>query len=184
VNGSKVRIGQLASLLGIATSAIRYYEESSLLGPGERTEAGYRLFGPEAFGRVQFIQRAKALGLSLEEIRRLVDGPHTDSERERDALRHVVAHKIAETTSRIKELETLSVELEALYTRLLRQPAPDCGHLGDCGCWLPTREEVMVMTDEIASCDGCAADCGCAEGEPCDCSDCSCAKVISTGVSE
>ena len=106
-----------------------------------------------------------------------MDGPHADSERERDALRHVVAHKIAETTSRIKELETLSAELEGLYTRLLRQPAPDCGHLGDCGCWLPTREEVMVMSEEIASCDGCASDCVCAEGEPCDCSDCSCAKV-------
>ena len=174
---TKLRIGQLASLLGIATSALRYYEEAGLLGPGERSESGYRLFGPEAFGRVQFIQRAKALGLSLEEIRRLVDGPHADSEGERDALRHVVAHKIAETRSRIQELETLDSELQALYTRLIRQPGPDCGHLGDCACWLPNKEEVIVMTEEVSGCAGCACDCVCAEGEPCDCTDCSCAKV-------
>ena len=174
---TKLRIGQLASLLGIATSALRYYEEAGLLGPGERSESGYRLFGPEAFGRVQFIQRAKALGLSLEEIRRLVDRPHADSAGERDALRHVVAHKIAETRSRIQELETLDSELQALYTRLIRQPGPDCGHLGDCACWLPNKEEVIVMTEEVSGCAGCACDCVCAEGEPCDCTDCSCAKV-------
>jgi MerR family transcriptional regulator, copper efflux regulator len=173
----KFKIGQLASQAGIASSALRYYETAGLLGPGERTEAGYRLYEPEALGRLQFIQRAKALGLSLGEIRRLVDGPHSDSESERQALRHVVAHKIAETRSRIGELQFLDTELQELYTRMIRQPGPTCGHLGDCACWLPTQEEVSLMTQEIACCEEpCCAECACEDGKPCDCTDCACSK--------
>ena len=177
VGTTKLRIGQLADRVGMATSALRYYEEAGLLGPGERTESGYRLYGPEALGRVEFIQRAKALGLRLEEIRRLVDGPHADSQAERHALRHLVAHKIAETGSRMEELRRLESELRGLYTRLVRDPGPDCGHVGDCACWLPTTEEVKRMTQEIACCEqACCPECSCTQGEACDCKDCACSN--------
>jgi DNA-binding transcriptional MerR regulator len=38
-----MRIGELAKNTGVATSALRYYEEAGLLSPAVRTEAGYRL---------------------------------------------------------------------------------------------------------------------------------------------
>jgi len=171
----KLRIGQLAAEVGIATSAIRYYEEEGLIGPGQRTAAGYRLYGPEAVGRVQFIQRAKALGLSLGEIRQLVLSRHLDTATERVAVRHLVAHKIAATQARVAELESLKAELEALYVRLLKPPSVACGHIGDCACWLPTEEEVMIMTQEIACCGQlCCPKCSCTAGQPCDCSECPC----------
>jgi MerR family copper efflux transcriptional regulator len=146
---SKLKIGELSGRVGVAKSALRFYESAGLLGPSERTPAGYRIYGPEALGRVQFIQRAKALGLSLDEIRRLVDRQHDDSDAERQALRHVVAHKIAKTRSRIDELKTLELELQSLYTRLHRNAT--CGHLGDCWCWLPTEEEAKLMADDVVS---------------------------------
>src|ERR671939_410630 len=102
-----IRIGGLAKLARGSTSALRYYEEAGLLGPAARTEAGYRIYGPEAAGRLQFVQRAKALGLSLEEVRQLLATPPADVAVERDRLRHVVAHKLAETRARIAELHTL-----------------------------------------------------------------------------
>lgn len=173
-----MRIGQLAKHAGISTSALRYYEEAGLLHPGERTEAGYRVYGQEAIGRLQFLQRAKALGLSLREIRQLLAGPHADAGDERDRIRHLVAHKIAATRRQIGELQALERELESLYVRLLRVPSPECGHLGDCACWLPTDEEVKVMTEEIACCGQlCCPDCACVRGEPCDCSECPCRRT-------
>jgi MerR family transcriptional regulator, copper efflux regulator len=158
-----MRIGELARSAGLATSALRYYEQAGLLPPPERTEAGYRLYGPEAVGRLAFIRRAQALGLSVREIRRLVESPRAGNAEERAVLRRVVAHKVAEVERRRQELSDLQADLEALYVRLLRAPGPDCGHVGDCACWLPTEEEVRAMTTAVES----ARDCCC-----CDCPDC------------
>ena len=174
---SVMRIGELARLAGVATSALRYYDEAGLLGPSGRTEAGYRLYGSEAIGRLEFVQRAKALGLSLREVRELLATPGADGPSGRDRVRHVVAHKLSETRRRIDQLQTLELELKSLYVRLLRERGQECGHIGDCGCWLPTEEEVIVMASEIACCDEqCCPACACTKGESCDCADCACGQ--------
>jgi MerR family transcriptional regulator, copper efflux regulator len=170
-----MRIGELARLVGISTSALRYSERAGLVGAAARTEAGYRTYGPDTAGRVEFLLRAKALGLSLQEVRKLLAGPRADTAAERDRLRHVVAHKISETADRIAQLEALHRELRSLYVRLLRAPGPECGHVGDCACWLPTAEEAKIMTQEVACCGQlCCPDCACTSGAPCDCPDCLC----------
>ncbi|HSR24199.1 MAG TPA: MerR family transcriptional regulator [Candidatus Eisenbacteria bacterium] len=174
-----MRIGELARTAGVATSALRYYEQAGLLPAPERTPAGYRLYAPAALGRLAFIRRAQALGLSIREIRWLVDSPRTGSEAQRTRLRRVVAHKVADVERRLRELRGLQADLEALYVRLLRAPGPDCGHVGDCACWLPTEEEVSTMATDIQA----ARDCGC-----CDCCDrcdrcgcCGCCGCCPTG---
>ena len=161
----------------MSASALRYYDEAGLLSPAVRTDAGHRLYGPEALGRLEFVQRAKGLGLTLGEIRQLLTDPHGDAGAERARLRHLVAHKIARTQERIAELQALDHELQSLYVRLLRVPGPECGRIGDCACWLPTDEEVNVMANEVACCGkSCCPECACVEGEPCDCPECPCCQ--------
>lgn len=170
-----MRVGELARLGGVSASALRYYEKVGLLEPASRTDSGYRVYHPEAIGRLQFLLRAKALGLSLHEVHRLLTSPNVDTATERDRLRHLVAHKIADTKRRVAELQDLSRELESLYVRLLRAPALDCGHVGDCALWLPTEEEVRTMTEEVQCCgELCCPSCACSQGETCDCPECPC----------
>jgi DNA-binding transcriptional MerR regulator len=166
-----MRIGQLAREAGVSASALRYYEAEGLLGPAARSDAGYRLYDRTALGRVEFIQRAKRLGLPLGEIRRLVDSPGTDAASGRAALRHLVAHKLADTRARIDQLRALGSELEALHTRLQRAPGLECGHVGDCSCWLPTEEEVKMMRNEIKGTETCTC---CEPGTCCAPEGCSC----------
>lgn len=174
---TSLRIGQLAKAGGVATSALRYYDAAGLLGADERSEAGYRIYHPEALGRLQFIRRAQALGLSLREVRELLDSRGANVGAERDRMRHAVAHKLAATRERVVALQSLEGELQALYVRLLRAPGPECGHLGDCPCWLPTDEEVKMMDQEVACCgEECCPNCACTRGEPCDCLDCPCCR--------
>ena len=165
-----LRIGELARQAGLAASALRYYEEVGLLEPSSRTESGYRLYGEEALGRLGFIRRAQSLGLSVSEIRELLAN-RTDNETDRARLRHVVAHKLAATQTRLNELTTLKDELQAQYVRLLRGAIVPCGHLGDCACWLPNEKEVTAMAADIKT----VQDCGCSDcPEPgCDCN-CGC----------
>jgi MerR family Zn(II)-responsive transcriptional regulator of zntA len=64
----KLRIGELAAELGLNPKTIRYYEQIGLLPAVPRTESGYRLYGAADIERLRFIGKAKAVGLSLEEI--------------------------------------------------------------------------------------------------------------------
>ncbi|MGH3433739.1 MAG: MerR family transcriptional regulator, partial [Thermocrispum sp.] len=56
-------IGQLAAAAGVTRKAIRVWLDKGLLVACDHTPAGYRLFGPDAVRRAQFIRRARGLGL-------------------------------------------------------------------------------------------------------------------------
>lgn len=60
-------IGELAERSGVATSALRFYEERGLI-TADRTEAGHRRFSRATIRRVAFIVFAQRVGLTLEEI--------------------------------------------------------------------------------------------------------------------
>lgn len=64
----ELTIGELAERSGVATSALRFYEERGLL-KSMRTNAGHRRFRRAEMRRVAFIVFAQRIGLSLEEIR-------------------------------------------------------------------------------------------------------------------
>ncbi len=66
-------IGQLARELQLNPRTIRYYEQIGLLPRPQRSESGYRLYTRDEKERLQLIRRAKLLGLSLAEIKEIVD---------------------------------------------------------------------------------------------------------------
>lgn len=61
-------IGEVAQRSGVATSALRFYEERGLI-ESERTGAGHRRYPRPILRRIAFIVFAQRIGLSLEEIR-------------------------------------------------------------------------------------------------------------------
>jgi DNA-binding transcriptional MerR regulator len=66
-------IGELSRLVEIPAPTIRYYERLGLLLAPMRSPQGYRLYATDALERLLFIQSAKAFGLSLDEIKQLLD---------------------------------------------------------------------------------------------------------------
>jgi MerR family Zn(II)-responsive transcriptional regulator of zntA len=68
-----VRIGELAAKVGITTKTLRFYEEAGLLPPPDRAANGYRDYGPEVLPRLDFIRRGRAAGLTLTQIREVIE---------------------------------------------------------------------------------------------------------------
>lgn len=62
-----------ADAVGVSTKAVRLWEAKGLLPPAERTEAGYRMFTEQDLDVLRFIRQAKALDLTLAEIRDILD---------------------------------------------------------------------------------------------------------------
>jgi DNA-binding transcriptional MerR regulator len=159
-------IGVLARQCGIRTSALRFWETEGLITPVGRTPAGYRLYDAECAARVRFILRAQALGLSLDEVHELLaaaDGEGGSTLRDR--LRHLVAHKLAQTRHQIGELEGFAAQLERVWLRLDGDGACACRHLGDCDCLTPStrsggRHQLVSVLESISTSEcGCASEC-------------------------
>jgi MerR family redox-sensitive transcriptional activator SoxR len=103
-------VGQVAERMGIARSAVRWYDDRGLL-PSERTSSGHRRFFSDVCCRVAMIRAAQRVGLSISEIREaLADLPprqvptRQDWERLATHLRSVVAHRIDELFIILDEL--------------------------------------------------------------------------------
>lgn len=65
-------IGKLAKRAGVTTDTIRFYEDEGILLPTEKTDAGYRMYGDGAVRRLGFIRHAQRCGMTLSDIRQLL----------------------------------------------------------------------------------------------------------------
>lgn len=65
-------IGAVAHRTGVATSALRFYEDQGLIA-SDRNDAGHRRYPRAVIRRVSFIQFAQRIGLTLDEIRGLLN---------------------------------------------------------------------------------------------------------------
>lgn len=62
-----------AEAAGVSPKAVRLWESKGLLPTAERTASGYRLFSEGDVAVLGFIRRAKALDLTLGEIKEILD---------------------------------------------------------------------------------------------------------------
>ena len=108
-----MRIGELAAAAGTTTKTLRFYEESGLLPPTDRAANGYRDYGPEALSRLDFIHRGRAAGLTLAQIREVIEIRDTG-----DAPCHHV-HQLL--TERLTDIDRQIADLQALRATLSRQ---------------------------------------------------------------
>lgn len=72
MEGTDLRIGELARRSGVSIDTIRYYEREGLLPLAPRTAGGYRRYAPSAAARLRFIRHAQEVGFSLDEIGELL----------------------------------------------------------------------------------------------------------------
>ncbi len=66
-------IGSLTKRSGVKAPTIRYYEKIGLLDDVARTPGGQRRYAEEDVQRLRLIRQARALGLEVGEIKRLLD---------------------------------------------------------------------------------------------------------------
>ena len=128
-------IGELARRSGVATSALRFYDERGLL-TSVRTEAGHRRFPRASLRRVAFIVFAQRVGMTLDEIgAELARLPADRTPGRRDWARLGKAWQ-ARIDERIAELERLKAGLT------------DC--IG-CGCLSLDRCKLSNPADRVAA---------------------------------
>jgi MerR family copper efflux transcriptional regulator len=108
-------IGKIARQTGFSASAIRYYERHGLLSPS-RLLNGYRLYDQDAVKVLQFLQQAKKLGITLKEIKQLLELAH-DGRHPCKGVREVARQHLRNIDETICQLRSLRKELRNLLSR-------------------------------------------------------------------
>ena len=130
-----LRVSELAEQAGVAASTVRFYERIGLLSPARRADNGYRLFDDSALDELAFVQRAKGIGMSLDDIADLVDSwPRGECRALQARLRAYLTGRIDEVRGQRHELGEFERQLQVVLGRLTaRDPGPEpCGR--GCGC--------------------------------------------------
>lgn len=110
-------IGKLARRLELNPRTIRFYEQAGVLPEPERTESGYRLYGPEDEERLRFVKSAQRVGLTLGEIKEVL----AFRDRGQPPCRYVasvIEKRLTQINKRMRELRALKQELGALRERI------------------------------------------------------------------
>ena len=129
-------VKQVSQLTGISIRALHHYDAIDLLKPAQVTESGYRLYGDAEIERLYMILVFRELGLSLQEIRSILNAPDYDRNRVLEQQIQIMQERSEKLQNRIslaksmlvigvkdmnfegfdsKKLDDYSVQAKALY---------------------------------------------------------------------
>lgn len=138
-----MNIGQTAKASGVSAKMIRYYEQTGLLPPAARSEAGYRTYGERDVHVLRFIRRSRDLGFTVEGIRELLTLWQDRSRQSGDVKQLALGH-VADLKRRITELEAMVDTLQTLADCCRGDHRPDCPILADLETGAPMLEETSL----------------------------------------
>jgi MerR family transcriptional regulator, copper efflux regulator len=145
-----MRISELSRRSGLPASTLRYYEDLGLL-PAERDQSGYRVYDEHAEHRLDFINAAKRLELSLPAIGDLLEVWEADACRSvKEGLRPVLQARIDATDHGIAALRDVRARLEAARVRLEMLPDRDEPCDAECAFLLEGSAPESVEQSPIA----------------------------------
>lgn len=125
-----MRIGEASAGSGISERMIRHYEKIGLMPAASRRESGYRDYDSRDLHTLRFIGRARDLGFSIDEIRKLLELWH-DRTRASSDVKALALARAAELKRKERELHEMRRSLEHLAACCHGDDRPECPIIDD-----------------------------------------------------
>ncbi|MBU3103507.1 MerR family transcriptional regulator [Clostridium gasigenes] len=112
--GKNFSIGEMSKLHNISVQTLRHYDKIGLLKPSYINEKSrYRYYSAKHFVILDLIKQCKAMGLSLEEIKGLIEN-YTSF----DSILNIISKQKEMIDNKIKELSTVKNNISFLEERI------------------------------------------------------------------
>ncbi|HYX44795.1 MAG TPA: MerR family transcriptional regulator [Acidimicrobiales bacterium] len=132
-----LKVSEVGRRTGLTRKALRHYEALGLVEPAVRTPSGYRLYDDEALRRIELVNRAKMLGLSLNEAKEFLHVAEGCCGENHPDLAELVERKLVETDERLAELRNLRRTLDTVLDRLAQTQGQHRCEESLCTCNAP-----------------------------------------------
>lgn len=119
-----MNIKEVAERAGLPAKTIRYYEEIGLIRP-QRGANGYRSFRESDLHKLAFLGRARGLGFTIEECRRLL-ALYEDRGRASADVKALAEAHLRDMDEKIAELRAMQATLRDLVVSCAGDHRPDC----------------------------------------------------------
>lgn len=125
-----LHVGELARRANVTPATVRYYARTGLIHPGREPDNGYRCFSGSDIRRIAFIRRAQALGLTIGDIKAILDAVD-QGEVPCDDVKTMVERRLTRVRDHIAELEAKEARIRrAISTwETMDEPTPVDGEL-------------------------------------------------------
>ncbi len=125
-----MQIGTVADKSGVSAKAIRYYESVGLIQAANRSHSGDRIYGERDLRTLRFIQRARGLGFSVEEVGGLL-ALWRDTDRHSAQVLALARRHVEDIDRKVAELGGMRDTLTDLIARCHCDDRPACPSLDD-----------------------------------------------------
>lgn len=119
-----MNVKEAAQATGLPAKTLRYYEDVGLVTP-MRAENGYRVYQDKDLQKLAFVGRARGLGFSLEDCRKLLS-LYEDQSRTSADVKALAKSHVAEIDLKLKALRAIKQELNRLVQACHGDDRPDC----------------------------------------------------------
>lgn len=120
-----MNIGEAAKASGVNSKLIRHYEEIGVIPRATRTDSGYRKYSEADIYILIFVKRARGLGFSMKEIKKLV-GLWRNKTRTSAEVKVLAVNHITLLENKISELQAIVKTLKALAHTCHGDGRPEC----------------------------------------------------------
>lgn len=127
-----VNIGQASKASGVTAKMIRHYEAIGLMPKITRADSGYRIYAENDLHSLRFIRRARILGFSMKEIKKLL-GLWRNKVRPSSEVKKLATRHIRELDEKISELQAMANALRTLAQKCHGDDRPECPILRKLG---------------------------------------------------
>ena len=110
-------VGEVSTLLGVSVRALHHWDETGLVRPSQRSDAGYRLYSETDIMRIQQVLVYRQTGMSLADIKTVLDEPGTDALTHLRCQRELVQGQISHLQHKLSSIDMV-IDIQQLGARI------------------------------------------------------------------
>ncbi len=129
---------EVSTMANVVPEVVRYYSRIGLIRPKINRKNGYKLYGKKDASRIVFIRKAKILGYTLKEIKKILSHA-TSGASPCPIVRQIIESRIKENRQRLDDMIDLQSKMEKAVQQWKNLPDG-----------IPTRDTVCVLIETFA----------------------------------